>query len=235
MGQGTVVFLNVEKHARYTGISPAFVTLIKTQMTYIYFDLGNVLVHFDPQRACQNVASLLGVDAEAVHAAMYTSGLEDRYERGELSDVAFTNELCQSLGATADSVSLLDAMADMFVPHDEMLPVIKYLQSQGMPLGILSNTCAAHWSWVQRQRWEVSSGWFRDAILSYEVGAMKPDPRIYQCAAQRAGVGHDRIFFTDDRAENIAAARELGWHAVLFTDPQNLLHDIANFRLSTAS
>ena len=235
MGQGTVVFLNVEKHARYTGMSPTFVTRFKTQMTYIYFDLGNVLVHFDPRRACQNVASLLGVDAEAVHTAMYTSGLEERYERGELSDLEFTNELCHSLGGSADSVSLLDAMADMFVPHNEMLPVIEYLQSQEIPLGILSNTCAAHWHWVQRQRWDVSSGWFRDAILSYEVGAMKPDPRIYHCAAERAGVGHERIFFTDDRVENVVAARELGWHAVLFTDPQTLLHDIANFRISTAS
>ena len=47
---------------------------------------------------------------------------------------------------------------------------------------------------------------------------MKPDAHIYAVAEEAAGVHADGIYFTDDRAENVAAARAAGWQAELFTD-----------------
>ena len=45
---------------------------------------------------------------------------------------------------------------------------------------------------------------------------MKPEPKIYAESARLAGVRPEEIFFTDDRADNVAGAREAGWDAVLF-------------------
>lgn len=54
------------------------------------------------------------------------------------------------------------------------------------------------------------------------MGVAKPDPRIYEIAAERAGVPMDRCLFVDDRLENIEAAVALGMTGVLFREPTDL-------------
>lgn len=193
---------------------------------YFFFDLGNVLVHFDAMIACRNVAKLISRDEREVFEGLYGSGLEVEYEHGRMSDEDFAEAFRASLGVNCETADLLREMSAMFEPNDAMLPIIDRLQNSSIPLGILSNTCAAHWNWVQQQEWAVASGWFRNAVLSYEVGVMKPDPEIYRIATQVAGVDAGSIFFTDDRHENVEAAREAGWRAELFVNAERLMTDL---------
>ena len=58
---------------------------------------------------------------------------------------------------------------------------------------------------------------FHDVINSATVRLAKPDPRIYQLAAQRIGSPITSCFFTDDLAHNIEAARVTGMTAHEFT------------------
>jgi HAD superfamily hydrolase (TIGR01509 family) len=194
---------------------------------FIYFDLGNVLVHFDPNRACRNVAERTGAAEADVFAALYGSGIELRYERGELDDEQFAAAFRRELGRPIATADLLAGMADMFTPREEMVPLIGVLRSlveaqRLAGLGILSNTCAAHWQWVLRQGWAVVGGWHRQAVLSYQVGYLKPEPEIYQLAARRVDLPPDQLFFTDDREENVRAAEQCGWRAELFVGVETL-------------
>lgn len=50
---------------------------------FVYFDLGNVLVAFDPEIACGNVARLFGVPVRHARSVVYTSGLPTALERGD--------------------------------------------------------------------------------------------------------------------------------------------------------
>ncbi|WP_442911033.1 HAD family hydrolase [Kitasatospora sp. NBC_01266] len=59
-------------------------------------------------------------------------------------------------------------------------------------------------------------------VNSSEVGVAKPDPRIYRIAAERAGAAAERCLFVDDRAENVAAALELGMTGVVYREPADL-------------
>ncbi|MFC5822764.1 HAD family hydrolase [Nonomuraea insulae] len=49
-----------------------------------------------------------------------------------------------------------------------------------------------------------------DVVSSARVGVAKPDPRIYEIAAERAGAAPGRCLFVDDRLPNVEAARVLG-------------------------
>ncbi|MGW2629826.1 HAD family hydrolase [Streptomyces chattanoogensis] len=55
-----------------------------------------------------------------------------------------------------------------------------------------------------------------DVVNSSRVGTAKPDPRIYEIAAERAGARPDRCLFVDDRQENVDAAAALGMTGVHF-------------------
>lgn len=63
---------------------------------------------------------------------------------------------------------------------------------------------------------------FLDIIVSGTEKVVKPDARIYAILEERSGRSGAQLFFTDDNAANIAAAKERGWDAHLFTDAGSL-------------
>ena len=183
---------------------------------FVYFDLGNILVSFDPARACQNVAGLFQITNQKAQELVYDSGLETKLELGELTGDQFFKLLCESLDRNEreyQKQDVLDAISDMFTPIDSMVQVIQRTREHVDRIGVLSNTCAAHWSWIRRQPWPIAQVDYDVKILSYEVGAMKPDPRIYEAAEQSARTPAGNILFIDDKQENIDAARKRGWQA----------------------
>ncbi|MFD5315241.1 HAD family hydrolase [Streptomyces sp. NPDC127098] len=64
---------------------------------------------------------------------------------------------------------------------------------------------------------------FADAVVSSaRVGVAKPDRRIYEIAAQLAGVAPERCLFVDDRLENVEGARALGMTGVHYRSVADL-------------
>jgi len=58
-----------------------------------------------------------------------------------------------------------------------------------------------------------------DAIIdSSEVGAIKPEARVYEIARERAGVPASEILLIDDSRVNLMAAEKLDWHVLWFDD-----------------
>ncbi len=187
------------------------------EIEFVFFDLGNILLSFDPNVACENVARQFAVSVPEARRAIYDSGLQHRFERGQLTGAAFAEEVRSVLGRNREQMpttELLDAVSDMFEPVETMPEALQAVRDAGLPVGLLSNTCCAHWDWIRRQRYRATEFQFDVTILSYEVGAMKPDAEIYEAAEQACGVPLEQILFLDDRAENVAGATERNWRAV---------------------
>jgi len=78
----------------------------------------------------------------------------------------------------------------------------------------LSNTNDGHWDQMHD-----NPGSFRAfsqlelRLASHLLRLAKPDPAIYQAALTELGCAPGEVLFFDDLPENIAAAREAGWHA----------------------
>lgn len=187
------------------------------EIAFVYFDLGNILLSFDPQRACENVARRFDVPFQSAREAIYESGLQSDFERGRLGSEAFADRVRDAFGKNRHqlpTLELLDAISDMFDPVDSMPEALQAVRDAGVAVGLLSNTCHAHWDWIRRQRYRATEFPFDVTILSYEVGAMKPDAAIYEAAERACEVPIDQILFLDDRAENVAGALQRRWRAV---------------------
>jgi len=193
---------------------------------FVYFDLGNVLLHFDHGLAFRSMARIAGVPPELIGRVVLDSDLQTRYETGLISGEEFVAEIAEQLGRPLDTPEMLRAAADMFIPNHLILPALEHLQSLGIPIGLLSNTCAAHWEWIVAQRYPQVVDRFHPVILSFEVQRMKPDLEIYQIAAEAAGRRPEEIYFTDDREENVTGARNAGWQAEPFTSADRLMDTI---------
>jgi len=185
-------------------------------INFIYFDLGNVLLRFDYDVAARRVAELTGVEPAEARKIVFDDELARQYESGLVSSRQFYERICQATGAEPEYQALLDACSDMFLLNVQSAPLVASLKAAGNRLGVLSNTCEAHWQYCLR-RFALLRDQFEVYALSYELGHMKPAAEIYERAAELAGVAAGEIFFTDDRLENIEAARAAGYDAVHFT------------------
>lgn len=96
---------------------------------------------------------------------------------------------------------------------DGMADFAKTMIDAGFRLVYFSNTSEMHAMEVARKL--SFAPLITGAIYSFEAGAMKPDPKIYEAFEQRFGIP---VAYFDDRAENIEAANKRGWNSQLFTD-----------------
>jgi glucose-1-phosphatase len=193
---------------------------------FFYFDLGNVLLYFDHRLAMRKMAQVAGVTADQMHSIVMDSDLQIEYETGHISGVAFIARISDAIGRELDAGDMLQAAADMFVPNNHILPALHRVKEMGIPIGLLSNTCEAHWNWIQELAYPQVVGWFDPVILSYEVKSMKPDGHIYREAQRLCGHEPSKIFFTDDREDNVAAAVQAGWQAEVFVNADRLMKTI---------
>ncbi|MBA3485502.1 MAG: HAD family phosphatase [Pirellulales bacterium] len=198
--------------------------------SFLYFDLGNVLLTFSHERMCAQMAAVAGVAPEVVRRALFEStgetSVQGRFERGELNALAVYEHFCEAAGVRPDREELFAAGSDMFAEIPASVAIIERLAAAGRRLGVLSNTNPIDWGFVTSGRFPFLNRCFEQAVLSFEVRAMKPERAIYDAAVERAGVPANEVFFTDDREENVAGAIAAGLDAVLFISPEQLVEEL---------
>jgi putative hydrolase of the HAD superfamily len=193
---------------------------------FIYFDLGNVLLHFDHRRACRQVAELTGLDQQQVWDVVFAGGLELEYEAGRLSTRQFYEAFCTATGVRPDLAAFAHAASAIFEVNALIKPVVAGLAAARRRLGLLSNTNEMHWEHVAGGRYGLVPDVFEQVVLSYRVGAVKPDRKIFDHAAEVAGVAPADVLYIDDTAGHVAAAKALGWDAVRYTGTPELVAEL---------
>lgn len=188
---------------------------------FVYLDMGNVLLRFSHQRMAEQMAAVCGRPVEAVRQILFVEGLLWAFERGELTEDTFFERFCSKLEVRPCREALARAASDIFELCVPMVGLVGKLYTAGLPLGLFSNTSPWHWQYCLR-RFGVLPTMFRVHALSFELGAMKPDPAAFERAARLADTPPEAIFFTDDRPDNVAAAWQAGWDAILFQSPMAL-------------
>lgn len=87
------------------------------------------------------------------------------------------------------------AEADTWRIYDDVLPTLKLLTQRGVKLGIISN-------WDERLRLLLTrlelTPYFSSFVISWEVGATKPDPRLFHQAAAELAVAPSELLHIGD-------------------------------------
>jgi putative hydrolase of the HAD superfamily len=190
----------------------------------ILFDLGNVIIPFDVKRAYTRMAELCGYKPEEVSARIRGTGLVAPFEKGEIEAGPFVRELSAALKLEISYPEFCDWWNGVFLP-ETLVPesLLEDLRSRHRLLA-LSNTNPIHFAMVKEAYPLLRH--FDDYVLSYEVGAAKPEAKIYQEAIARAQCNPEECFFTDDMALNVEAARAHGMDAVQFLSAEQLEREL---------
>ncbi len=206
--------------------------MLTNPVRMVLFDYGNVISTFDHGRFLGNLESL-GLRRRDELWRSLVEGPEPvllRFESGQVTPEVFFDHLGRFFPAPAPGQeTLIGAFCDQFEPIRPTRELLNRLRGR-YRIGLLSNTNATHFARVIRDA-EVFPC-FDQVTLSFEVGAMKPDPRIFRDALDKFGGRPEEVLYLDDIAAYVEAGRRLGFQAVQVTDPARVMAEVARSLLS---
>jgi putative hydrolase of the HAD superfamily len=180
----------------------------------VLLDLGNVLVFHDNALLFARLGARAGLLPEEAARRLTGAGWTAA-NRGLLDAEGIRQDVCRALGVDLPMAEFAPLWSSHFTPHDAVLPRVEGLVGR-VKLVLVSNTNALHVAYVKPRLPLLSR--FDALVMSCEVGAVKPEPRIFQLALERAGCAPDEAAFFDDLPEFVEAANALGIRGHLFTD-----------------
>ena len=184
---------------------------MKSAITHIFFDLGNILVGLHAGEKLRALARKSGQELEVFCEKIWSHERAHDYERGLHTCEEYFSRLAEDLDLAHAQPELREAFCDIFHPLPERVAVARQLAAD-YRLGLISNTCAAH-----IRHLEATCDFFplfSPRIYSHVVGARKPQPEIYAQALAAAGARAESSLFIDDLAENLETPARLGWKTI---------------------
>jgi putative hydrolase of the HAD superfamily len=178
-------------------------------------DYGEVISTPLPEETITDLAALAG-QPRAIFLDRYWRH-RPAYDLGQLPGDYWSEVLARDLSR---SPQVVDLLTDIDVhgwlrPNPLTLPTLLHrVRRTGIQLALLSNAPEPIARAIDHSSW---SRHFDECYYSCRLGAAKPDPRAFQIVLRGLGAKPDEVLFIDDRAENTAAARNLGVRTITFT------------------
>jgi HAD superfamily hydrolase (TIGR01549 family) len=196
----------------------------------IVFDLGNVLIPFDFKKALiklDQVENGLGDRFNNYFKANYH--LHREFEKGKISEKDFIIRMLEIVDNKIDESTFCKYYADIFSLNEDVISLLPVLK-KNYKLFLLSNTDSIH----KKYGWEKYEflKYFDKLILSFEVGSVKPEEKIYRAVEEASGFSSSEHLFIDDIQEYVDGAKNIGWDAVQFVNYQKLLNDLKERNIS---
>lgn len=185
----------------------------------IVFDMGKVLLEYDPYQACyrhaQNVEKALAVkaaifdhpdwpakiDGGLLHDDEYLIDVQDRLDTPELKELA--------------ARVLSDWWMDTLFPKQGMKQLIENLLEKGYRLYVLSN-CGYTFRKFEYKIPCVEQ--FSGILVSAEELLLKPDVKIFERLCEKFDLQMDECVFVDDLQKNVDGAVKAGMQGYCFAD-----------------
>lgn len=201
----------------------------------IIFDLGDVILNIDVPIASKSFAELSGREQAEILTIFKESEIFRHFETGLMDEPSFRNYVRKILDFPDLSDDAIDTAWNSLLLDlpPERVELLKTLATK-YRLFLLSNTSSIHITQVNKIL-EASTGvekledLFEIVFLSYEMGLMKPDTRIYQEVLDRAGLKAEETLFLDDNADNIRGAAQLGIETIHVQKPVTILEYLKDY------
>ena len=182
----------------------------------VIFDYGGVLARTVDQAPRAAWERDLGLAPGTLTAAVHDKQLWVAAQNGSITSDAHWQAVGEALGLSeAQLRELRGSFYGGDVLNHELLACIDRLRQRGMTLGLLSNFSTDLRGMLATQDLLRR---FDHVAISAEIGVMKPDAAAYEAILGMLALPASACVFIDDLPANVAAARALGMHGIVFED-----------------
>jgi 2-haloacid dehalogenase len=203
---------------------------MQTQHTGVVFDLGGVLIDWNPRHLYGKLfpGDQPGMERFLTEICSPAWNLEQ--DRGR-SWAEATALLCARHPQHKDLIEAYRGRWHEMLggPIEGTVDILRDLKGAGVPLFGLTNW--SHETFPEALKLYDFLGWFQAIIVSGQERMVKPDPRIYRLLNERHGLDLISLVYIDDNPANAEAATRLGMHGIHFTDPATLRTELVGLKL----
>lgn len=185
----------------------------------IVFDLGNTLIRFDHNIAARKLANLFHLDSKKIYDTFFDSEITRAFDKGQMSPKEFCKKATELIGVKLPFKDFVAIWNDIFWEDEAACDIARQLK-KSYKLFLLSNVNRLHFEYI-RKKFDIINV-FDEIILSFMVGAIKPDRLIFEDVIRRAGGDKTKILYIDDREDLIKEASALGIDSVRFEGADKL-------------
>ena len=183
------------------------------QSQAVIFDIGNVLIEWNPERFYD--AQIGEERRRAMFAAVDLHAMNDRIDEGGL----FRETIYQTAASYPEWETQIrwwfDHWIDMASPRiDGSVALLRALRTKGVSVFALTNFGIHSFAFALTQYDFLTE--FDRSYVSGHMGVIKPDPQIFAMVEADCGIAPGNLLFADDRADNIVAAARRGWRTHQF-------------------
>ena len=189
----------------------------------VFFDLGGVILRTEFQAPRQQLADWLGLEYDDLYEIVFYGDTGLKASMGEISSDDHWASVIKRLRRPA---SELGTIREQFFAGDIVdRTLVEYIRSlRGKyKTGLISNAWSDLRDFVVREKFDDA---FDGMIISAEVGAMKPEAKIFQIALEQFGVKPKEAIFIDDVLENVEGCEKAAMKGIHFKDAESTLQQL---------
>ena len=192
----------------------------------IIFDIGNVLVRWDPVNIVRSVINAPGAVRVAEHLFAHPDWQE--VDKGCLSIPEVIVRAVERTDIDEDIVTAIyRSVPASLTPIPENIAVLQQLRQAGFGIYALSNMGLESAAYLAATApfWDE----FDARVISAEVQMVKPDPAIFEYLLKRNGLTNSDCIFIDDSQINVQVAENLGIKSIHFQSVTQMTTELRKY------
>ena len=194
----------------------------------IIFDLGNVLLDFNPRGYLKSKISEEKLDE--VFKAIFNSEEWVMLDRGTITEKEAINNIINRNSIYTNEINLaFENWYDLLKPIEDTVDILTSLKEHGYNIYYLSNFHELAFGEVTKKNNFFKL--FDGGVVSYEEKLIKPEEDIYKLILDRYKLNPSETIFVDDTEANVEGANILGIKSILFKSPKELREELNNFNI----
>lgn len=195
----------------------------------IIFDLGNVLLSFNPKDYLKSKISEDRIDN--VYKAIFQSEEWVMLDRGTITEKDAINRIIERNNTYRDDINLaFKDWYDILRPIEDAVEVLTKLKKNGYNIYYLSNFHELAFKEVTTKNnfFELFDG----GVVSYAEKLIKPEEEIYKLILKRYNLNPRETIFIDDTKSNVDGASKLGIKAIFLDNPKKLRENLISLKVN---
>ncbi|GFP74095.1 HAD family hydrolase [Clostridium fungisolvens] len=196
----------------------------------IIFDIGNVLLRFNPIEYLNSKIQQPEKVLE-VHKELFQSEEWIMLDRGTITEEDAKNAIITRSINNGDLIKLsFENWYDILTPIEPSVEVLKSLKNSNYKVYFLSNFHLLAFEHIL-EKYDFFK-LFDGGIVSYEEKLIKPEEAIYRRLIEKYDLTPEESIFIDDVEENVEGAKNLGINTILLKDPNLLKEHLKTYKIN---
>lgn len=196
----------------------------------IIFDLGNVLLNFNPEEYLKT--KIIEDDkVSEVHKEIFKSKEWIMLDRGTITEEEAINILVKNSSQNGELIRLaFENWYELLTPIEDSVMILKKLKNAKYKVYFLSNFHMLAFEYITK-KYDFFN-FFDGGIVSYREKLLKPEEGIYKRVIEEYQLNPVESIFIDDVQANIEGARKLNFETILFKSSKDLTEELRRYNIN---